>query len=213
VGSFAIIRPRDDQQARQASDWADELIKQLTAGAHRRIADIDDRTPPDAANILGALAGSSDLVCYFGHGDENSWLTGQLPTLDTGSATAAKGSPANGRAIVSVACKTGCNLGPAAITAGVQAWLGFTTKIAAIKPHKTTDPIGSAIVDGLALLGNRGTMQQARDQLASNFDQLVTDYDTGRYMMHPEAEIGYFAAMAMRDHVVVHGTVSFQPLP
>ncbi|MBV9771531.1 MAG: hypothetical protein JOZ32_18315 [Bryobacterales bacterium] len=94
-----------------------------------------------------------------------------------------------------------------------MAWLGFTIKVAVIKPHKNSDPIGAAIVNGLALLGRQATLQQTRDQLASNFDQLVTEYDTGKYMMHPEAEIGYFAAMSLRDHVVVHGTVNFQPLP
>ena len=42
---------------------------------------------------------------------------------------------------------------------------------------------------------------------------MVRDYDTGgKYSEHSEVETGYYAAMAMRDHVVVQGNVSFQPL-
>jgi hypothetical protein len=205
---FAIIRPRDDADAQQASGWADDLIQELVKRGHSKTTDIDDRTPPDVANIGSALSGSAHLICYFGHGDENSWLTSQSSTLNSSNAVRAKG-----KAVVSVACKTGCNLGPHAITAGVVSWLGFTIKVAIIAPHKNTDPIGTAIVDGVALLGSHGTMQQARDKMAANFDQLVTDYDTGRFKMHPGAEFGYFAAMSMRDHVVVHGRVNLQPLP
>ncbi|MBV9771532.1 MAG: hypothetical protein JOZ32_18320 [Bryobacterales bacterium] len=105
MGSFAIICPRDDGPAQQASDWARDIILQLTGSGHHKIADIDDRTPADTVNIFTALSGSSDLACYFGHGDENSWITAKSSTLDASNVRAAKGSPAKGRAIVSIACK------------------------------------------------------------------------------------------------------------
>jgi len=213
MGDYAIIRPKDDKSSQQASDWADDLIRKLNAAGHVKIGDVDDWSPANTKNILALLSGSADLVCYFGHGKENRWLTSNSATLDTGNVTGAKGQPANGRAIVSIACKTSCQLGPAAITAGVQAWLGFTIKVKVIAPHNFIDPIGDAIVNGLAVLGNQGTVQQARDELAANLGQLVIDYDTGQYAQHPEAEIGYFAAMSMRDHVVVNGTANIQPLP
>src|SRR5438552_1694023 len=86
-----------------------------------------------------------------------------------------------------------------------RAWGGFP------KPKRRgwlrLDPIGEAIVNGLSLLGGPGAMQQARDEIRNNMDQLVTAYDTGKYSLHPAAGIGYFAAMAPRDHVVVHGHV------
>jgi hypothetical protein len=208
VGSFTFIRPSDDADASQASDWADDLINKFTANGHTIAKDVDDSTPADTKNIVAAVRGKTDLICYFGHGDEHSWLTNSTPTFDASNVVAA-----TGKAVVSVACKTGCNLGPAAITAGALAWLGFTIKVAIMAPHKNVDPIGDAIVDGLEFLANNRTMQEARDEISANFDRLVGDYDSGRYSSHPEAEFGYFAALSLRDHVVLHGQSNCTPLP
>lgn len=209
MGSFAVVRPRDDADAQQASDWCDDLVTKLTGDGHSKIADVDDRMPPNTANIVAALGLLAvDLVCYFGHGDEHSWLTNQSSTVDASNVKAAQG-----KAVVSVACKTACNLGPAAITSGVVSWLGFTIKVVVMRPHKTVDPVGDAIVGGLSCLGGQGTMQQARDEIATNCGQLIDEFDTGRFSNFPEARLGYYAAMALRDHVVVHGTPSHQPLP
>jgi hypothetical protein len=74
--------------------------------------------------------------------------------------------------------------------------------------------MGEAIVNGLAQLASHGTMQMARDEIASLLNQVVTDYDSGgRYSTHPGASFGYFAAMALRDHVVLQGSHNLQPLP
>jgi hypothetical protein len=204
---FSVIRPQDDGNSQQCSDWADNLITNLKAGGHSKAIDVDNLTPANSSNILAALKSGSSLICYFGHGDEGSWLTHSATTVDKSNVSAAAG-----RAIVSVACKTARGLGPDAITAGVEAWLGFTCKVAVITPHKGVDPIGDAIVDGLTELGAAKTMQEARDEIRSKMDKLVTEYDTGKYAMHPAANIGYFAALALRDHVVVHGNTGFVPL-
>lgn len=172
------------------------------------MGDVDSGTPADATEITKVLGGSADLICYFGHGDEDHWLTSGAPTIDAGNVSAAAG-----KAILSIACRAGRNLGPDAITAGVISWLGFTIAVPVIAPHKTHDPIGEAIVRALAGLGGKGTMQQARDDMAAEFDQLVDDYDTGKFSTHPAAPLGYFAAMCLRDHVVLHGKTSCQPLP
>jgi len=207
ASSFSIIRPQDDGNSQQCSDWADNLIPNLTAQGHTKTVDVDQLTPANTSNIVAALKSSSDLICYFGHGDEDSWLTNSAITVDKSNVSAAAG-----KAVVSVACKTGKGLGPDAITAGVEAWLGFTCKVAVITPHKGVDPIGDAIVDGLSVLATAKTMQEAHDEIRSQMDQLVTEYDTGKYALHPAANIGYFAALALRDHVVVHGNSGFVPL-
>lgn len=208
MGTFAVVRPRDDQRAKQAAGWCDQLINRLRGNRHGLSGDVDDTTPPTTTNILAVMTSTVDLVCYFGHGDENSWLTSQAATVNATNVRAA-----SGKAVVSVACKTGRNLGPDAVTAGVVAWLGFTVKVPIIAPHRNIDPIGDAIVNGLACLGTAGTMQQARDEIAAACANVVADYDTGRYRNHPAASIGYFAAMALGDHVVLHGMASCQPLP
>jgi hypothetical protein len=209
VSTFCVIRPQDDVEAKQASDWCDELITQLTRSGHSNTGDVDKFTPADTTNITVLLRGHAGVICYFGHGDENSWLTNSLVTIDSSNILAATGKP-----IVSIACKTARNLGPDAITAGITSWLGFSIAVAIIRPHKTRDPIGEAIVTGVARLGKGATMQQARDEIAAQLNQVVADYDAGgKHASHPQSTFGYFAAMSLRDHVVVHGSTACVPLP
>src|SRR6266404_7302432 len=82
MGSFTVVRPKDDAAARQSSDWCDSLCSDLTTNGHSKIDDVDDTSPPNTANIVAAIGKKSDLICYFGHGDGTAWLTAGLPTLD-----------------------------------------------------------------------------------------------------------------------------------
>jgi Peptidase family C25 len=207
VGTFTVIRPRDDKDARQASDWCDELIKRFSANGHTKSHDVDDLTPPNSPNIVATLGYVVGLVLYFGHGTEDSWQTSNANTFDATNIASAKN-----HAFVSIACKTGTRLGPDAITGGAVCWLSFTAKVAVIATYKNHDPIGDALVNGLASLATGGTMQQARDDMRDELDKLVTSFDTGALSGHPAANFGYFAAMAMRDHVVLHGTTTHVPL-
>ena len=209
MGDLAVIRPEDDANARQASDWCNDLLSAAISQGHAKIDDIDQKTPADATNIRACLRRRADLVCYFGHGNVDSWLTKGASTIDKTNVSAGAQ-----KCIVSIACKTSRNLGPDAVVAGVRSWLGFTIAVGVIPPYKTRDPIGEAIVNGLASLCKNSTMQQARDLIASELDTVVSEYDTGgKYASDPEAYFGYFAATAMRESVVVHGNPNFIPLP
>jgi hypothetical protein len=205
VGDFTIIRPCDDAAATQCSDWADDLIAKLTAAGHSSSGtDIDGGATPSSthtADVIAAFAANADLLCYFGHGDEDNWLTYSAPTLE-----ASKMPVAGCQAVVSIACKTGCGFGPACITAGVVSWLGFTIKVGMPIPHLGTDPIGEAIVKGLELLGSSKTMQEVRDEIATQLDNVANAYDKGAFSSHPGRDFGYFAAISLRDHVVIHGS-------
>ena len=56
-------------------------------------------------------------------------------------------------------------------------------------------------------------MQETCDEIYANLDQVVTQYDTGgKYSNDPTAPIGYFSALAMRDHLVLHGVAGMVPL-
>jgi hypothetical protein len=207
VGTLVTIRPQDDLEAEQASDWCDDLTAELSAGGHVVVSDVVANTPPDEVQIKATLRQEANLACYFGHGDEHSWLTDSVATIDKRNVQAAAG-----KAVVSIACSTGCNLGPDAIAAGVTAWLGFTLDLPIIRPHKNIDPIGEAIVSGLACLGTGGTVQEARDAIAANLGSLVSEFRSGYLRHHPGASAGYFATMAAMDRVVAHGSVHHQPL-
>src|ERR1700676_297439 len=75
MADFSVVRPRDDADARQASEWCDDLVNRLVQYGHTEVDDVDDRTPADIAHIVVALSRRVDLVCYFGHGREDAWLT------------------------------------------------------------------------------------------------------------------------------------------
>src|SRR6516165_8590066 len=108
MGSFVLIRPQDDAESRQASDWGKMISEYWTkVTVHTKSQDINQYSPADAKTISAAIGSSADLVLYFGHGDDTSWLTSGSATIDASNV-----HPASGKAVVSVACKTGCNLGP-----------------------------------------------------------------------------------------------------
>jgi hypothetical protein len=209
MSSFSVIRPRDDSAAIASSDWCDDLIAKLTASkaAPSKLIDVDDSSPADQAKISAAMSAGAELICYFGHGDSNAWLTANHPTIDAGTVSAGKGA-----AVVSIACETGLQLGADAITAGVESWLGFTIKVPVLVLKGGSDPFGEAIVDGLAELGEGKSMQEARDALFAALNQTVTDFDTGYLSTDPSAPLGYYAAMSLRDHIVVHGNSAHVPL-
>jgi hypothetical protein len=209
MGKFTVIRPKDDAEARQASRWCDDLIADLSGKGHIKIVDIDDYPNyPDGASISSALKQQSDIVFYFGHGDENAWITSRKVTIDSRKIKAARG-----KAVVSIACKTGRNLGPNAVTAGVTCWLGFSIKVPVVGPNNGRDPFGEAIVKGLSCLGAHKSMQQAHDDLYDALDKLVDEFDNGVFKHHKAANLGYFGAMSLRDQIVIQGKAKHRPLP
>ncbi|MGO4502558.1 MULTISPECIES: hypothetical protein [unclassified Dyella] len=206
VGQLALVVPRDDAAARQACDWADDLVARWPS--HAVASRVDDRSPANRQTIQLLLASKADLTLYFGHGNTRAWLT--LGRVTMGVAAVAAGA---GTAVVSVACETGQRLGPQAVTAGVIAWLGFTIRVPVMPTHKGLDPIGDALVDGLEVLGKAQSMQVARDAVVSALDRTVDSFRNGSLASHPGAALGYYAAMCLRDHVVIHGNAAHVPLP
>jgi hypothetical protein len=207
MGDFILIHPRDPGVGTTASNWARRFGANLTASGHFQTTEVDDSTPADSSHVAAALGGTGSLIGYFGHGDEDNWLTKGAPTVDSSHFVASAG-----KAVVSIACKTGCNLGPDSVTAGVQSWLGFTCQVAVVNTNSRY-PSGDAIVAGLSVAGASKTMREVHDQVYSELDQVMQDYDFGgKFDGHSTAALGYFSALAMRDHLVLHGASNFAPL-
>jgi hypothetical protein len=207
MGGYISIRPEDDQNACQASDWCHSLLAELANyTAHAHTADRDGHNCA-RADVETALRGSGDLVLYFGHGDTTCWLNGTTQIYD-----AANAAEAVGKAVVSIACKTSANLASAAVTAGVVAWLGFNSQVACIPKYQGTDHLGDAIAAALSCLGNGATMQQACDALVAELERLVQEYDTGSLSTWSMAAFGYFGTKVMSEHCVLEGKKSHQPL-
>ena len=91
MSDVIVIRPKDDAASRQSSTWCDDLIAELTAAGQTIVEDVDDQSPPDTATISAALSRTADLVCYFGHGDDDCCLTHGAMTIDGHTISAAKG--------------------------------------------------------------------------------------------------------------------------
>jgi hypothetical protein len=209
MGNFAGVCPRDDNNTCLAGDWYQRLNAELIQAGHAQAAYVDDGTPASTANILAALRDQSvELVLYFGHGTADEWKRKTKVTVDRTNVGAA-----NGKAVVSVACKTARSLGPDAVNnGGISAWLGFTIAVPVIPPYSGFDPIGDAIVKGLAKLAS-GTMASARTALESELRRVCADYDTGgRFHSHPDALMGYFAAGWLADNISLSGTTTLLPL-
>ena len=207
MSDYVVIRPRDDKTTRQVSDWCDELIAELAKDGHTVVNDVDDTSPADTAQIDTALGVTAKLVCYFGHGNDPAWLTRGAATIDNTNVKAAAG-----KAVVSIACKTGRNLGPDAVTSGVVAWLGFDIRVPVLPVHQLRDPIGETLVGALRVLGKSKTMAEAPDAIETDFDKLVDDYDTGPLSGNFNSLTGYLAALSLRDHVALTGSAAHAPL-
>lgn len=208
MGYFSLIRPRDDAPAKQASDWADELANKLKTAGHTLASDVDNLTPADRTNIENAISGTGTVIFYFGHGDEDKWRKVAQSLLDTTNIQKSRG-----KCVISIACKTGRNLGPDSIIAGAEAWLGFNIAVGVISPYKGFDPIGEALVDALAEFGSNCSVQDVRDEVVSNLDKVAKDHDNGgSYANHHNAVLVYFTAVAMRDNVVALGNNGYKPL-
>jgi hypothetical protein len=109
-----------------------------------------------------------------------------------------------------VACKTGVQFGPDAITAGVKSWMGLTVKLGYVAAPGL-DPFGDAAVRALSILDPGVSMQDLLNKWIDEFDQLVTACDTGGLHASALGQLAYFVAVAVRDHVVLHGTVAACP--
>jgi hypothetical protein len=209
VGAFVTICPQDGAEARQASTWCDELRAEFEAKGHWFANWVDERTPADRAGTENALRERADLVCYFGHGAPDAWLTHDQATVDQANVRAAAG-----KAVVCIACLTSRELAPEAITAGVTVWLGFTIKVPVIDPHKNVDPIGEAMVAGLKWLASGASVGEAGDVLVGTLGEIADECEDlgGRFHNHPGRWATYYGALALQGHLVVHGDPHHRPL-
>ncbi|GAT03711.1 C25 family cysteine peptidase [Mycolicibacterium fortuitum] len=209
MGEYVGICPRDDGHSRIASDWYTRLSDRLKRSGHIEKYYLSDKRGADYSTIRIALAEvGPGLVLYFGHGTADAWTVQGKAVTHSSDAAVAKG-----KAVVSVACKTGRNLGPDAVNGGVVAWLGFTIPVPTIAPHGRLDPLGDAIVDGIAQLGNGGSMADARAALEAELRALSDEYRSGgRFSHHPNAVIGFWACGWLADNVSLAGATAWRPL-
>lgn len=207
MGDFVLIRPEDDAKARRASSWADITLETLADHGHLLIHEVDGYPPPDSARITEALRVDTNLVCYFGHGSPDAWLTDSLPTLDGSNVDAA-----SGKAVVAVACYTARGLGPGAVLAGAVAWFGFTMEVATFPPYRNREPIGEAIAEAVGGLAAGNSLGELQNDLVARLFDLAHQYQFGALRLFPLAQTARFFCMALAGQIAVHGARDHRPL-
>lgn len=203
MGDYVVIRPEDGRVAQQVSGWADSLMAHADFARHNCVAYVDAGTPANRLMTVGALSTEASVSFYFGHGNETSWLESGDSILDAENIQATRG-----KAVVSVACKTGCILAGQAITAGATSWLGFTSKVPVLPTHLNLDPIGEAFVAALSKLGVGVSVHDVLEALMGEFDNLVQAYDSGTVSKTPQC-IG--RVLCLHGHAGPRGASSVVP--
>jgi len=211
MGTVLLIRPNNanDDAAADLYDWGSAFLAEVQHQGHT-VVELDDTSPCDRATVDHALANAgADLVAFFGHGIDDALLGGfHASVIDANSAGA------TGTSLVAVACKAGLNLGPAAITSGFDAFLGWNCVLIWITPPAGRSKLGEAITEGLLELARGGDMAAMRTALADKLADVAQHYDTGPGANDPEPDctIGYLGALAAAAHIALDGDATATPL-
>jgi len=124
------VSPRGDYAANMAAEWGAESLK------GRDVFLLQHNSACSGEIKRRLTAASTAIVCYFGHGGDNSWdaftdddgrlsqLVWVREVLGVGDSRALAGL-----SIVSVACLASRGLGKELVRAGARVFVGWSTKI------------------------------------------------------------------------------------
>jgi hypothetical protein len=203
IPDVSAILPCDDSVSERAGNWCHSLL----AGSDCQVLCITSEYSRNVSYVEFSLRVAKALVLYFGHGNAHCWIVDGTPIVCDDEIGAARG-----KAVVSIACDTGIAMGPSAIRSGIKSWLGFTIPIVSLVPHRNKDPLGDAIVDALRPLLSGGSMGEAADNVRAKLAALSNEFRPEHtHGNHPAAWLGFFAAKAMSECVVLHGNPAFRP--
>ncbi len=211
MGTVAYLRPNNpgDPAAADLYNWCVELEQRLVARGHSTGSVVDGTSPCDMVNATVALGSTYDAIFFFGHGAADS-LTGTngQPAVDQTNIANAKS-----RVVIAVACLAGRSLGPDAITAGIEVFLGWNVKLLWLKPAAgQLGRFGSAVVDGLETFGHGTRVEQVKEQLRDELDAVAEYYRIGAGSGGPNSRLAYYGAAAAAGQVALCGNEKAVPL-
>jgi hypothetical protein len=173
-GKALVIRPRvpgDDYTTLGSNVWgANAKQKALDEGWD--VVDLDANAATRAAIEAAITNEQPDLVLHFDHGSAMTMWGQDANALQAGIDDV-NVHLASGRIASTVSCDTASGLGPAAIGAGVRAYLGYTLHHIFWTPYQ--DEFGVAANAANYALLECKTMQQAFDAGWAAYDQLYND--------------------------------------
>jgi hypothetical protein len=211
MGDAAYLRPNNpgDPPAGDLHAWCVELEQRLLVSGHSTTVAIDDTDPCDYAGSSAALGSHCDAVFFFGHGTSDQLIgtNGQAAVDRTNIANA------SGKAIIAVACLAGRSLGPDAIGAGVEVFLGWNAKLLWLgSPVGQLGPFGLAIVSSLEILGQGARLEEVKERLRDELDAVAEYYRTGLGSGGANSLLAYYGAAAAAGQVALCGNEKQAPL-
>jgi hypothetical protein len=196
--SIVVIRPEDQQAARDASRVADRLVLAIASSNHNSRELRGGRNQVTRAEVEASIPGAS-LVLYVGHGEADA-LVGATRLIDVDNIRLAAGS-----LFVAIACHSAARLGPQAILHGVDAYLGWETWLTLLTPSVYGDPFGEALEHAFVDLFQGISIGRAAQSLSLELHKVVDFYRSGPGSADPNAVFGAVFAYWDANHLVVRG--------
>jgi hypothetical protein len=200
-----VLTTSDDRAARRSASWAGVL-----AGTFPRLAAcIVVRTREQAAPLLGEYR----HIIYFGHGEVDRLVARRRPWQRRKTVIDERDlGPDSDRVMVAVACWSGEELGPAVAGANavdpIACFLGWRDEVS--WPAEWPDPIGTAVIDGLRVLLDGGSVEDCERVLVLAFKDAYRRYrEEGTKKMATErVRIAKWCATAWWTQIAVEGSRS-----
>jgi hypothetical protein len=200
MSDLSLVRPSNDPAAAELSDWAASLIPDITASSHK----YTDRKGAGATRTaVETELTKSRATLFFGHG-----LKSRLQGYSSDVVDVANIGKAAGNIVIAIACWSAVTLGPASISSGIDAYLGFDEALVWI----TRDPdrqFGPAATSGPRDMITTGSdIAACAARLQQQFDAVFQYYRTGAGASGRDAVLGWLAGTWNKAHVVKHGSGS-----
>jgi hypothetical protein len=161
-----VVRPQTDGIERiMSSEWAEPIRNRLEVAPDVDLADLSHGVSRE--HVEGTVR-AGDGFMFFGHGTPDT--LGRTPAL----LDVANLDRLSDGIIVAFACESAIRLGPAAIAAGVQGYLGFDDYLL-IYPAPA-HAVSSAVFDSLDRFAQGRDLSEVRDSLAGALDRIFDDY-------------------------------------
>jgi hypothetical protein len=198
-----LLTPRDDRSSKRSAAWADRLLKQFPS--------ILSPHTTRSREEVEALLREHRHVLYFGHGEIDALVVPPRPfrsrqaLIDNSNVT---GTP--GRVIVAVACWSGDGLartvtGTESSPPPAEAYVGWRDEVSWLP--EWADPIGDAVVEGLTVLLDGGTVRDCALALDAAFARAHDRYrrEGPKRLTSGRAAIAKMCASYWRARIAVEG--------
>jgi hypothetical protein len=179
-----VLRPSTDAVEKTLAAWVDAVFPAGTILPGVAVLTLGNGTSAAAAQ---AACQGSDVVLYYGHGDETS--LGDPVLVDDTTITCAQGAT-----VIAIACLSGETLGPDSVATGsVSAYLGFTEPLFVYiaDDHVIGDEIADCIK---AYLQGSIALPTLRDDMESELKVIERRYHTGYYATSADAMLIWMGA-------------------